>query len=454
VKVKNNFKYLLILSLSCFSVLVLFTISFKQDSVIANSAIAEVSEKNNAVIDEAAKNNLLNNVVELKKINQDLKSSIKLELIKQLDTAIKDNTSTNHLTFARAIEKVELLEKVIKKIEKNDLKNIETQLNSLATTVQQIKKTISTFAPQSIDSKTKNNVSNFLDDQIKILEEQVGDLEASINNLETKESSLEKELLPQAINPNIRQLESEIDHLKKLVWIPYGLFIVNLLALLLVLLRILKLIDDGKKENKESIKEIKREISGFSNLQDSSVRNGEQRFSSDDSRITTQRSGTSQSTINHSNTSHDLVHRISPHDTELVPQDYNTGINCSVNTFSDTELVKSYNSDRNSLAQKGTKVAIGKNSYYQDRSGADKAAVLNEKNKGDFFVLRDGNFEYLFPGEKLNVNQHNLSSVEKLFICHGYESSNHKKIQLIKAAKVTYKDTEWILREQGELNFL
>ena len=150
-----------------------------------------------------------------------------------------------------------------------------------------------------------------------------------------------------------------------------------------------------------------------------------------------------------------LIDSIYNEEIEKISQYYDTETLAQVNNYPNTKLIKSYNINSRLLAQKGTKVAINKSSLKQDRLGSNQAAILNENNKGDYFVIRENGFEYLFPGEKLKVNQHNLATVEKLFVCTGYESSPSGKFKLIKAAIISRSSkAELVLQQRGELHFL
>lgn len=126
-----------------------------------------------------------------------------------------------------------------------------------------------------------------------------------------------------------------------------------------------------------------------------------------------------------------------------------------VNNYPNTKFIKSYNINSRLLAQKGTKVAISINSLKQYQLGSNQDAILKENRKGDYFIIRDNSFEYLFPGTSLKVNQYNLATIEKIFICHGYKSSNTGKFRLIKAAIVSSQSlgAEWVLQQPGELQF-
>lgn len=130
--------------------------------------------------------------------------------------------------------------------------------------------------------------------------------------------------------------------------------------------------------------------------------------------------------------------------------------NTAVHNQPDTKLVKDFDSKLRSLAKQGFRVSVPEDSLEKRRQGSNQAIILQNDPQGEYFVLQDNNYYYLFPDKSLKVNQFSYKIVEKLFRCYGYESSSSGEFRLIKAAKVISRsqNTEWVLREPGELNFI
>ena len=405
--------------------------------------------------------------------------------------------------------KLESLQETFPEVQQGDLESIKASSKSIADTLAKMIEVITPLADEAITpgkpseklkevqdklgatpadgdlgNGTKDKISAFLDQQNDTLVTELGTLEPKVNSLQEKE---ETNITPphnpkEPSNPNetkdIKQLESQIKKLekdnnffKKLIFVIALLSITNLFALL----RIIWVLDKRKQENDQQFENIyrnldhkisnrvnnlKEQISDLEistqiseiprrNIRNRSILNRSGRYSDEASHD----SGYDDDYSRYADAKIDSIHnqettrRLSDHqEEESVTQ---------VDTFPETSLVQSYNDNRKLLAQNGTKVAITKSSLEQDRLGSNQAAILNENYKGDYFVIRENGFEYLFPGEKLKVNQHNLATVEKLFVCTGYESSPSGKFKLIKAAVVSRSSrSELVLQQPGELRFL
>lgn len=467
------------------TVLALNSVPIKQNNFVVNSAIAKTAEENQNAINEPTKQQLIKNLGQIKQDYQAFQSS-KQKLINELDRAIQSRTPTKTDVFAEALNNLDLesqsLKAIIEQIENSNLESIKTQL-IFVETVKNIREVIEPLAKNSIDSKSKNDpnviaiqkklkpedlnpdgqlgigtkdkISEFLNAQTTTLLTQVGDLESQITELTTTDPDQNGSSTQGNNNSEIGQLETTIEKSKQannFFKMFVGILAVFTVANLLALLRIIWLIDNRKKENEEVIKNIDRSFKkinfNINNLQqqiNNPRTNGQPSYDS---------AYDNDSNLCSLDSLRDSLHDLET-ETENISQNYDNELVVVPEKYPETKLVELYNTEPKSLAQEATKVAIVKDSYYQDRLGGNQAAFLKQDDrKGEFFVLRDGRYEYLFPSTKFKVNQYNLATLEKLFICHGYETSNSGEFKLVKAAIVSSQGEEWILREQGELNFL
>jgi hypothetical protein len=86
----------------------------------------------------------------------------------------------------------------------------------------------------------------------------------------------------------------------------------------------------------------------------------------------------------------------------------------------------------------------------------NKIAVLEEADRGNYWIFNYGEFTYLVPDEDNRITDHRLDTVSIIFHLDRY-NSNYNKIQLIKPAIVSINPNTnpqtWRLQQQGELAF-
>lgn len=100
---------------------------------------------------------------------------------------------------------------------------------------------------------------------------------------------------------------------------------------------------------------------------------------------------------------------------------------------------------------------ITKNSINANRSSEDKLVILEENNRGNYWIFDFDDRTYLVPVEDKYINQHSYTTTSTIFEGHNY-TPDYQKIQLIKPAIVSIEPNTnpqtWRLQEQGELVFL
>jgi uncharacterized protein YukE len=116
------------------------------------------------------------------------------------------------------------------------------------------------------------------------------------------------------------------------------------------------------------------------------------------------------------------------------------------------KLVTTYNNNPDSLPRV-IEVNITKESLENQRLGSNQYAILEHNSGGNYWILKENNYDYLVPKKNVRLNQFNLITLEALFECQNYQASS-KQFNLIKPAKLTsiYGD-KWQLEEMGILQF-
>lgn len=99
---------------------------------------------------------------------------------------------------------------------------------------------------------------------------------------------------------------------------------------------------------------------------------------------------------------------------------------------------------------------ITKDCINANRGSEEKTVILEETNRGNYWIFNFENYNYLVPVEDKYINQHNYTSTSTIFEGHNY-TPDYKKIQLIKPAIVSINPNTnpqtWRLQQQGELAF-
>jgi hypothetical protein len=120
---------------------------------------------------------------------------------------------------------------------------------------------------------------------------------------------------------------------------------------------------------------------------------------------------------------------------------------------SNMQLVSVYNMNARSLSEQATTVSESEYTAEQRRLGGNVQPVLECDSRGNYWVIGEGNIEYLVPKAKMKINEHNYLTVSTFFNCSGYNPNLSNNFTLIKPAKLSSIGDKWELIETGELQF-
>jgi hypothetical protein len=116
-----------------------------------------------------------------------------------------------------------------------------------------------------------------------------------------------------------------------------------------------------------------------------------------------------------------------------------------------------YHNPREFTTKYQVKIAnITKDSINANRGSEEKNVILEETNRGNYWIFNFEDFHYLVPVEDKYINQHSYTTTSTIFEGHNY-TPDYQKIQLIKPAIVSIDPNTspqtWRLQQQGELAF-
>lgn len=116
-----------------------------------------------------------------------------------------------------------------------------------------------------------------------------------------------------------------------------------------------------------------------------------------------------------------------------------------------------YHNPREFTTKYQVKIAnITKDSINANRGSEEKNVILEETNRGNYWIFNFEDYHYLVPVEDKYINQHSYTTTSTIFEGHNY-TPDYQKIQLIKPAIVSIDPNTnpqtWRLQQQGELAF-
>lgn len=103
------------------------------------------------------------------------------------------------------------------------------------------------------------------------------------------------------------------------------------------------------------------------------------------------------------------------------------------------------------------RVSVTADSIESQRMGFGSPIRLRNNSNGNYLIIKDNNFHYLFPKPGLRINQYNSSILEDIFVCNIRDPNNQiiEMSHLIRPAIVeltdSYKGKEWSLIKKGQL---
>ena len=118
-------------------------------------------------------------------------------------------------------------------------------------------------------------------------------------------------------------------------------------------------------------------------------------------------------------------------------------------------LVQTYNRDPRSSTQNAIEVSETQKSMSDRSLGISNTVTLENKNRGSYAIVAEGNINYLVPNKSLRITDSNYKTVQGLFECRGYKKGYSENFQLIKPATVysLSGNQQWQLQERGILEF-
>jgi hypothetical protein len=143
----------------------------------------------------------------------------------------------------------------------------------------------------------------------------------------------------------------------------------------------------------------------------------------------------------------------------ILPHKEEISLEISELTKAQQEIVADYNYNISQFVDKyharNTRITTG--SINTNWISEEKIVVLEETNRGNYWIFNYGEFTYLVPDEDSGINEHRSDTVSTIFHLDRY-NPNYHRIQLIKPAIVLIDPNTnpqtWRLQQQGELVFL
>ena len=116
-------------------------------------------------------------------------------------------------------------------------------------------------------------------------------------------------------------------------------------------------------------------------------------------------------------------------------------------------LVSAYNINPRSFSEQAITVSESNLTAQQRRLGKNIQSILESDSRGNYWIITEGNDEYLVPKANMKINEHNYLTISIFFNCLGYNSNSSNEFTLVKPAKVYRRGEQWELIEVGELRF-
>ena len=126
-----------------------------------------------------------------------------------------------------------------------------------------------------------------------------------------------------------------------------------------------------------------------------------------------------------------------------------------INKQNPSLFVQTYNRDPRSSTQNAIEVSETQKSISDRSLGISNTVTLENKNRGSYAIVAEGNFYYLVPNKSLRITDSNYKRVQGLFECRGSKKGYSENFQLIKPATVyPLSGNQWQLQERGILEFI
>jgi hypothetical protein len=105
------------------------------------------------------------------------------------------------------------------------------------------------------------------------------------------------------------------------------------------------------------------------------------------------------------------------------------------------------------IRKDATDVSIDRDALNRLRDGDTSQLTFVADQKGNFLVVRRGDYQYLVPNKKRPINSHIHKTVKSLYTCEGYHE-NYEQLTLVRPALVEEVASDrWQLGHKGVLKF-
>ncbi|MEA5583290.1 hypothetical protein VB620_18330 [Nodularia harveyana UHCC-0300] len=415
---------------------------------------------------------------------EELKESIKV-FNDELKLVSKEDKNINKANSKNIRQKIDKLEKQLDSLPQNEkITNIQNNITLIITEidkvilplekgltsegVSQVQKSLGFFTKRKISENfygqfgetTQKEIEEFASKQSQELDIEIKLLQQSINQQSVLNNSIVRpNKFKPAANTNANNSDSELQladiksSLNKLrLTLTIGGLIL-LIGLIFCIYRIITLVEEQRriiglvKNNQKTIdiNNIQIEQNEFYKI----LKSFDERLKQLEQNIKNQDAARFSSTYSN-------VTNIQPNTKETIyPQNPVISYSSSPASISnsDNQLVSTYNLNSRSLSGKATTVSESEYTAEQRHLGRSIAPILELNNRGNYWIIKQDNDEYLVPKGSIKINEHNYYTISTFFECLGYSAVSQNNFTLVKPAKVSSKGEQWQLIEIGQLQF-
>ncbi|MTJ52374.1 hypothetical protein FJR38_06670 [Anabaena sp. UHCC 0253] len=376
-------------------------------------------------------------------------------LLKELNLLIQDSSISDNSQIVTTVENIVLIITEINKI----ITPLEKGLTENG--VSQVQKDLGFFSRRKIADTfygnlgvtTQEEIELFTTNKIQELDKQILSLQQLINQQPFIEKTSQIVNSNQVNNSNseleIRELKNHLNRLSLTTTI--GGFIL-LIALIFCIYRIITLVEEQRKiialakNNKKNV-----DIDNFQ-IEMNEIYKNLKLF--DERLKQLEKSNQNHNLQNYSSPPHHIPNIQPNKDVVYSPKSVIIPASSSVNiSNSNNQLVSTYNINSRSLSHQAITVSESEYTAEQRHLGRDVAPILESNNRGNYWIIKEGNQEYIVPKGSMKINEHNYRTISTFFECLGYSQNAQNNFTLVKPAKVASIGEKWQLIEIGQLQF-
>jgi len=423
------------------------------DFSIINRLVEKLKESinsfNDRLISVVKENKTESKVINSHNIRHNIKKlRAQLESLSQNPSKSNGN---NEKTVKNIISLVDKIDQSIKPMEKGLTKDA----------ILQVKKYLNVSHPNgNFGETTQLAIANFTSKKLQELDTQISQLQQVTNFQEsihpvavpTNKFPSSSNLINPDSNVDIVDLKSNLD---KLTMTCIIIGIILLIVISFCIYRITSLVDELRriKQNNQNFvdiahfKQAMNEVYQYSNNLDQKLKQIES-------------SGQKSNLQNYANipTPNSLTY-IQPKEKLVTPQKSTTSYSSpstnipNPNPNINNNLVAAYNLNSRSLSSQATTVSEIEYTIEQRRLGHNIAPILEFDKKGNYWIINEGQYEYLVPKGGIKINEHNYYTISVFFECLEYGQGSNSNFTLVVPAKVSSIGEQWKLIEAGKLKF-